>query len=52
MQFGSAGTGSAIHLGCALMNSVKRLNIVHVPYRGPTPAMRVVLIKASGISID
>jgi tripartite-type tricarboxylate transporter receptor subunit TctC len=37
MQFGSAGTGSAIHLGCALMNSVAGLNIVHVPYRGSNP---------------
>src|SRR5215471_14584630 len=26
MQFASAGTGSAIHLGCALMNSVTGLN--------------------------
>jgi tripartite-type tricarboxylate transporter receptor subunit TctC len=31
MQFGSAGTGSAIHLGCALMNMVAGLDIVHVP---------------------
>ncbi len=36
----SAGTGSAIHLGCALMNSVTGLNIVHVPYRGSNPAMQ------------
>ena len=40
MQFASAGTGSAIHLGCALMNSVTGLNIVHVPYRGSNPAMQ------------
>lgn len=40
MQFGSAGTGSAIHLGCALMNSIAGLNIVHVPYRGSNPAMQ------------
>jgi tripartite-type tricarboxylate transporter receptor subunit TctC len=40
MQFGSAGTGSAIHLGCALMNSVTGLNVVHVPYRGANPAMQ------------
>jgi tripartite-type tricarboxylate transporter receptor subunit TctC len=37
MQF---ATGSAIHLGCALMNSVTGLNIVHVPYRGSNPAMQ------------
>lgn len=40
MQFGSAGTGSAIHLGCALMNMVSGLDIVHVPYRGANPAMQ------------
>ena len=40
MQFASAGTGSAIHLGCALMNSVTGLNVIHVPYRGASPAMQ------------
>lgn len=40
MQFASAGTGSAIHLGCALLNSVAGLDIVHVPYRGSNPAMQ------------
>src|SRR4051812_15097760 len=40
MQFASAGTGSAIHLGCALMNSVTGLNVIHVPYRGSNPAMQ------------
>ncbi len=40
MQFGSAGTGSAIHLGCVLMNSMTGLNVVHVPYRGANPAMQ------------
>jgi tripartite-type tricarboxylate transporter receptor subunit TctC len=40
MQYGSAGTGSAIHLGCALTNMVTGLDIVHVPYRGANPAMQ------------
>jgi tripartite-type tricarboxylate transporter receptor subunit TctC len=40
MQYASAGTGSAIHLGCALLNSVAGLDIVHVPYRGSNPAMQ------------
>lgn len=40
MQFASAGTGSAIHLGCALMNSVTGLDVTHVPYRGSNPAMQ------------
>jgi tripartite-type tricarboxylate transporter receptor subunit TctC len=40
MQFASAGTGSAIHLGCALLNSVTNVDAVHVPYRGANPAMQ------------
>lgn len=40
MQFASAGTGSAIHLGCALLNSVTNIDAVHVPYRGANPAMQ------------
>src|SRR3954469_5816668 len=39
MQYASAGTGSAIHLGCALVNMVARLDVIHVPYRGANPAM-------------
>jgi len=40
MQYASAGTGSAIHLGCALVNMVAGLDVVHVPYRGANPAMQ------------
>jgi tripartite-type tricarboxylate transporter receptor subunit TctC len=40
MQFGSAGVGSATHLGCVLMNYLIGVNITHVPYRGTGPAMQ------------
>jgi tripartite-type tricarboxylate transporter receptor subunit TctC len=40
MQYASAGTGSAIHLGCALVNMVSGIDVVHVPYRGANPAMQ------------
>src|SRR5450631_1252619 len=40
MQYASAGTGSAIHLGCALVNLVTGIDAVHVPYRGANPAMQ------------
>ncbi len=40
MQFGSAGAGSATHLGCVLLNYVIGTNITHVPYRGTGPAMQ------------
>jgi tripartite-type tricarboxylate transporter receptor subunit TctC len=40
MQYGSAGTGSATHLGCLLMNYLLKVNVTHVPYRGSGPAMQ------------
>ena len=40
MQFGSAGAGSATHLGCVLLNYMIGVNITHVPYRGTAPAMQ------------
>jgi tripartite-type tricarboxylate transporter receptor subunit TctC len=40
MQFGSAGAGSATHLGCVVLNSAMGANITHVPYRGTGPAMQ------------
>jgi tripartite-type tricarboxylate transporter receptor subunit TctC len=40
MQFGSAGAGSATHLGCVVLNSALGTNITHVPYRGTGPAMQ------------
>jgi tripartite-type tricarboxylate transporter receptor subunit TctC len=39
MQFGSAGAGSATHLGCVLLNYVIGVHVTHVPYRGTGPAM-------------
>ncbi len=40
MQYGSAGAGSATHLGCVLINSMLGTNITHVPYGGTGPAMQ------------
>jgi tripartite-type tricarboxylate transporter receptor subunit TctC len=40
MQFGSAGAGSATHLGCVLLNSALGITVQHVPYRGTGPAMQ------------
>ena len=39
MTFGSAGAGSATHLGCVVVNMVMGTDIVHVPYKGTGPAM-------------
>src|SRR2546421_6318260 len=40
MQYGSAGAGSATHLGCVLLNHGIGTDITHVPYRGTGPAMQ------------
>jgi tripartite-type tricarboxylate transporter receptor subunit TctC len=40
MQYASAGTGSATHLGCVLFNLSAGINITHVPYRGGGPVMQ------------
>jgi tripartite-type tricarboxylate transporter receptor subunit TctC len=40
MSYGSAGTGSATHLGCVVLNYTIGVNITHVPYRGTGPAMQ------------
>jgi tripartite-type tricarboxylate transporter receptor subunit TctC len=40
MQFGSAGAGSATHLGCVVLNTAMGTDIVHIPYKGTGPAMQ------------
>ncbi len=40
MQYGSAGTGSAAHLACALFNATTGIDVTHVPYRGGAAAIQ------------
>ena len=40
MTFGSAGAGSATHLGCVVANMAMGTDITHVPYKGTGPAMQ------------
>jgi tripartite-type tricarboxylate transporter receptor subunit TctC len=40
MQYGSPGTGSAVHLACAILNAAIGVRITHIPYRGGGPAMQ------------
>jgi tripartite-type tricarboxylate transporter receptor subunit TctC len=39
-SYGSAGAGSATHLGCVLLNAAIGADVQHVPYRGTGPAMQ------------
>lgn len=40
MSFGSAGAGSATHLGCVVLDTAMGTKITHVPYKGTGPAMQ------------
>lgn len=40
MSYGSAGAGSATHLGCVVLDAAMGTKITHVPYRGTGPAMQ------------
>ena len=43
MNYGSAGVGSAAHLGCLMLTTAMGVEISHVPYRGTAPAMQDLL---------
>jgi tripartite-type tricarboxylate transporter receptor subunit TctC len=40
MMFGSAGSGSATHLGCVLLNNTIGVKAAHIPYPGTGPALQ------------
>jgi tripartite-type tricarboxylate transporter receptor subunit TctC len=40
INYGSAGRGSAAHLGCLLLEQAIGMKMTHVPYRGTAPAMQ------------
>jgi tripartite-type tricarboxylate transporter receptor subunit TctC len=39
LSYGSAGIGTSGHLAGELLNSVEKVNMVHVPYKGGAPAL-------------
>jgi tripartite-type tricarboxylate transporter receptor subunit TctC len=43
LNFGSAGTGTTVHLAGELFRSMAGVNIVHVPYKGASQAMSDLL---------
>jgi tripartite-type tricarboxylate transporter receptor subunit TctC len=40
LNYGSAGVGSASHLGCVMLEQALGTKLQHVPYRGTGPAMQ------------
>jgi tripartite-type tricarboxylate transporter receptor subunit TctC len=43
LSFGSSGVGASPHLAIELLKSMARIDIVHVPYKGATPALTDVM---------
>ena len=43
LQFGSAGSGSATHMTCVLLNSAIGVEVTHIPYRATTQAMQDII---------
>jgi tripartite-type tricarboxylate transporter receptor subunit TctC len=52
LNYGSAGTGSATHLNMELFKSMAGVDIVHVPYKGSTPARNDVLAGQVQLAMD
>jgi tripartite-type tricarboxylate transporter receptor subunit TctC len=43
LNYGSAGNGSTHHLAGELLKTMAKINLVHVPYKGTTPALTGLL---------
>ena len=43
INYASAGTGSGMHLVTELMKSMAKIDMVHVPYKGPVESMAAIL---------
>jgi tripartite-type tricarboxylate transporter receptor subunit TctC len=51
LTFGSSGVGSTPHLGGELFNSLAKINITHVPYKGAGPALTGLMVGEIDVAI-
>ena len=51
LNYASAGSGSGMHLVTELMKSVAKINLVHVPYKGPVESMSAVLGGEAAVTV-
>lgn len=52
LNFGSPGIGSSVHLAGELFKSMAGIDIVHVPYRGNSPALAGIMANDIQIMFD
>jgi len=52
LNYGSAGVGSATHLNMELFLTMAGINVVHVPYKGSTPALPDVIGGQVQVMVD
>jgi tripartite-type tricarboxylate transporter receptor subunit TctC len=43
LTYASAGSGTSTHMSAELLKSMSGIDIVHVPYKGPAPALQAIL---------
>jgi tripartite-type tricarboxylate transporter receptor subunit TctC len=52
INYASSGTGSAVHLGTVLFESMAGVRMTHVPYKGSTPGRVAVAAAESDLMFD
>ncbi len=52
INYASSGTGSAVHLGTALFESMAKVRMSHVPYKGSTPGRIAVIQGEAQLMFD
>lgn len=52
LTYGTAGSGSASHMAMALFESMAKIKMVHVPYKGTGPALTELLGGHLGLMFD
>ena len=52
LNYASAGAGTAHHMAGELFKHLTGTNIIHVPYRGPGPAMQDLVAGQVDMALD
>lgn len=52
LQFASSGVGTTSHVGAAMLESMAKVELLHVPYKGAAPALQDVMAERVATSVD